>query len=45
MKGFLRLDLCRGINRDNVFQGGLFHVFKHFTVEDMILFQAGIKNT
>ena len=29
----LRLDLCRGINRNNVFQGGLFHVFKHFTVE------------
>jgi hypothetical protein len=29
----LRLDLCRGINRDNVFQGGIFHVFKHFTVE------------
>lgn len=29
----LRLDLCRSINRDNVFQGGLFHVFKHFTVE------------
>lgn len=27
----LRLDLCRNINPDNVFQGGLFHVFKHFT--------------
>lgn len=27
----LRLDLCRSINRDNIFQGGIFHVFKHFT--------------
>lgn len=27
----LRLDLCRNINRDNIFQGGIFHVFKHFT--------------
>ena len=27
----LRLDLCRNINIDNVFQGGIFHVFKHFT--------------
>jgi len=27
----LRLDLCRNINPDNVFQGGIFHVFKHFT--------------
>lgn len=29
----LRLDLCRGINLDNIFQGGIFHVFKHFTPE------------
>ncbi len=29
----LRLDLCRNINPDNVFQGGIFHVFKHFTPE------------
>lgn len=29
----LRLDLCRDINPDNVFQGGIFHVFKHFTPE------------
>lgn len=29
----LRLDLCRRINADNVFQGGIFHVFKHFTPE------------
>lgn len=29
----LRLDLCRNINTDNVFQGGIFHVFKHFTPE------------
>lgn len=27
----LRLDLCRKINSDNFFQGGIFHVFKHFT--------------
>lgn len=27
----LRLDLCRNINADNVFQGGILHVFKHFT--------------
>lgn len=27
----LRLDLCRNINPDNIFQGGIFHVFKHFT--------------
>lgn len=27
----LRLDLCRNIDIDNVFQGGIFHVFKHFT--------------
>lgn len=27
----LRLDLCRNINSSNVFQGGIFHVFKHFT--------------
>ena len=29
----LRLDLCRNINSSNVFQGGSFHVFKHFTPE------------
>lgn len=29
----LRLDLCRNINSGNVFQGGIFHVFKHFTPE------------
>ena len=29
----LRLDLCRNINPDNIFQGGIFHVFKHFTPE------------
>lgn len=29
----LRLDLCRNINPNNVFQGGIFHVFKHFTPE------------
>lgn len=29
----LRLDLCRGINGSNQFQGGIFHVFKHFTIE------------
>ncbi len=29
----LRLDLCRNINSDNIFQGGIFHVFKHFTLE------------
>lgn len=29
----LRLDLCRNINSSNVFQGGIFHVFKHFTPE------------
>mgnify|MGYP000034853990 FL=1 len=28
----LRLDLCRGINKSNTFQGGIFHVLKHFTV-------------
>lgn len=27
----LRLDLCRNINPSNLFQGGVFHVFKHFT--------------
>lgn len=27
----LRLDLCRNINDDNIFQGGIFHAFKHFT--------------
>lgn len=27
----LRLDLCRNINPSNIFQGGIFHVFKHFT--------------
>lgn len=31
-KQILRLDLCRGINDSNQFQGGIFHVFKHFTV-------------
>lgn len=29
----LRLDLCRGINGSNQFQGGIFHVLKHFTIE------------
>lgn len=29
----LRLDLCRNITPDNTFQGGIFHVFKHFTSE------------
>lgn len=28
----LRLYLCRGINKSNTFQGGIFHVLKHFTV-------------
>lgn len=32
----LRLDLCRNINPDNIFQGGIFHVFKHFTPGDYI---------
>lgn len=27
----LRLDLCRNINHNSIFQGGIFHVFKHFT--------------
>lgn len=27
----LRLDLCRGIDKRNTFQGGIFHTFKHFT--------------
>lgn len=27
----LRLDLCRNINPNSKFQGGIFHVFKHFT--------------
>lgn len=27
----LRIDLCRNINPQNIFQGGIFHVFKHFT--------------
>lgn len=27
----LRLDLCRNISPSNLFQGGVFHVFKHFT--------------
>lgn len=29
----LRLDLCRNINNRGIFQGGIFHVFKHFTPE------------
>ncbi|MBQ2784095.1 MAG: hypothetical protein IJE99_03755 [Alistipes sp.] len=29
----LRLDLCRGINKSNVFQGGFLHALKHFTVK------------
>lgn len=29
----LRLDLCRGINKSYQFQGGIFHILKHFTVE------------
>ena len=29
----LRLDLCRGINESNQFQGGILHVLKHFTIE------------
>jgi len=30
----LRLDLCRRIRtQDNTFQGGLFHIFKHFTLD------------
>jgi len=29
----LRLDLCRNINPNKIFQGGIFHVFKHFTPE------------
>lgn len=29
----LRLDLCRGINENNQFQGGIFHILKHFTIE------------
>lgn len=28
----LRLDLCRGINKNNVFMGGIFHILKHFTL-------------
>lgn len=28
----LRLDLCRNINQDNVFQGGILHALKHFTL-------------
>lgn len=27
----LKLDLCRNINPNSKFQGGVFHVFKHFT--------------
>lgn len=30
----LRLDLCRGINDNNEFQGGFFHVLKHFTIKE-----------
>lgn len=30
----LRLDLFRFINKDNEFKGGIFHILKHFTVED-----------
>lgn len=29
----LRMDLCRDV-RGNAFVGGLFHLFKHFTIED-----------
>lgn len=28
----LRLDLCRGINKGNEFQGGIFHILKHFSL-------------
>lgn len=28
-----RLDLCRGINESDLFQGGIFHVLKHFSIE------------
>lgn len=28
----LRLDLCRGINKSDQFQGGIFHALKHFTL-------------
>lgn len=30
----LRLDLCRGIRRDYIFMGGLFHALKHFTLKE-----------
>ena len=29
----LRLDLCRNIHSGNIFQGGIFHILKHFTLE------------
>lgn len=28
----LRLDLCRGINKNKQFMGGIFHILKHFTL-------------
>ena len=29
----LRLDLCRNIHSGNIFQGGIFHILKHFTLD------------
>lgn len=30
----LRLDLCRDIHQGNEFQGGIFHILKHFSLEN-----------
>lgn len=40
----LRLDLCRGINESNQFQGGIFHILKHFTIKDIQPYQVIQKN-
>lgn len=39
----LRLDLCRGINKGNIFQGGIFHVLKHFTIEGYPTLSSNVK--